>query len=335
MIDYGVSVEVVRIAVVTGVVFSVLFYERFHLTTGGAIVPGYLAIGMFHPLSVVTTVAAGCVTYLIVHGIVLKRRIVYGRRLFELEVLIGLGFILMSILAAALLGDLDPVFAGVAGIGFLVPGILAHDMGRQGPRKTFIATSATSALLSACVFLLVALFALLPKGPASVDLWSSTGYPVDLLLLGVAVSVIAGTLIFQRLGLRSGGFISAAYLGLVSSRWLDLLFVVGVALITWFVVTRILMPRLMLFGRRKLSAMLMVGAITAWTGEMLLQGLTERAYTPWLGLTVATLLVPALIANDAERQGWAKTGWGMSLTTCAVVAVTNLVGAAALAGGLQ
>src|SRR5699024_10860238 len=115
-LDYGISAEIVRIAVVVGVVISVLFYERFHLTSGGAIVPGYLAIGLFNPLSLVVTLLAGSLTYVIVHGMVLKRRIIYGRRLFELEVLIGLGFILVTTVVAGVLGDIDPTWAGIAGI---------------------------------------------------------------------------------------------------------------------------------------------------------------------------------------------------------------------------
>lgn len=335
MIEYGIGPEIVRIAVVIGVVISVLFYERFHLTTGGAIVPGYLAIGLFNPLSVASTLLAGVLTYGLVHGVIVKRRIVYGRRLFELEVLIGLGFILVSTVAAGLLGELDPMWAGVAGIGFLVPGIIAHDMGRQGARRTLFATGVTTLLLGVFVFLLSALFGLLPgKTGRVVELSSVIGYPAELLLLAVAVSVITGTLLFQNRDLRSGGFITGAYLGLVSARWADLVFVLGVSVVTWFLVTRVLMPRLMLFGRRKLSAMLMVGALVAWGAELALQGLTKGEYSPWLGMTVAPLLVPALIANDAERQGWTKTAWGVAMTTVAVFALTNLAAAVALAAGL-
>ncbi len=334
-LDYGISAEIVRIAVVVGVVISVLFYERFHLTTGGAIVPGYLAIGLINPLSVVVTLLAGSLTYVIVHGVVLKRRIIYGRRLFELEVLIGLAFILATTIAAGVLGEIDPTWAGIAGIGFLVPGIIAHDMGRQGVQRTLLATGVTTALLGAAIFLLEAIFSLLPGSTGKVvELSSQIGFPAELLLLAVAVSVIAGTLLFQHRGIRSGGFITGAYLGLVSSRLADVAFVAGVAVITWFVVTKILMPRLMLFGRRKLSAMLMVGALVAWGLELILRWATDMAYSPWLGLTVAPLLVPALVANDAERQGWANTLWGVAMTTSAVFAVTNLVAAGATAGGL-
>ena len=49
------SPEVMRITLVVGVILGMLFYERFQLTTGGAIVPPYLALAVASPLSVVVT----------------------------------------------------------------------------------------------------------------------------------------------------------------------------------------------------------------------------------------------------------------------------------------
>ena len=49
------------LAVVLGVIVSMLFYERLHLTTGGAIVPGYLAVFLPQPLFIgVTLLATVC-----------------------------------------------------------------------------------------------------------------------------------------------------------------------------------------------------------------------------------------------------------------------------------
>ena len=66
---------------------------------------------------------------------------------------------------------------------------------------------------------------------------------------------------FARLGLRSGGFITGAYLALVAPRWADVVFAVVLAVATWFVVVKLLMPRLLLFGGRRLSTMVLVGAV--------------------------------------------------------------------------
>ncbi len=141
-------------------------------------------------------------------------------------------------------------------------------------------------------------------------------------------------LVFARLGLRSGGFITGAYLALVGPRWPDLVFALAMAVITWFVVVHLLMPRLLLFGRRKLSTMVLVGAIVAWAGELAVVLLTDGTYVPWRGLTVITLMVPALLANDAQRQGWERTLWGATLTGTGTYALMNLVAAVGGAAGL-
>ena len=74
-------------------------------------------------------------------------------------------------------------------------------------------------------------------------------------------------------------------------------------------------------------------AFAAWAAESGLIWISHGDYVPWRGLTVATLMVPALIANDAERQGWERTAWGTTLTSIGVYAVGSAVGALAAWGG--
>jgi poly-gamma-glutamate biosynthesis protein PgsC/CapC len=336
MNDYAVSAEVARVSLVLGVILSMLFYERVQLTTGGAIVPAYLALAIPRPLAVAMTLGAAVATHVVVTRVVARRHILYGRRKFEVEVLVGLSFILAGTLAAYLLGHLSPAFLGLAGIGFLVPGVLAHDMARQGPGRTLVAVIATTAILGAVIFVLSSLLALVPGGGEPNPTWDiapNGGYPYQLLPLAVAASVIIGMSVFDRLGLRSGGFITGAYIALVSPRWLDLAYLLGVAALTWWIVTRLLMPRLLLFGRRKMSSMILVGAIVGWSMELLLRVVSQDAFRPWLGLTVATLMVPALIANDAQRQGWERTVWGATTTAVGVFGVANLIAVPFIAGG--
>lgn len=160
------------------------------------------------------------------------------------------------------------------------------------------------------------------------------GYDMRLMLPAVVLSVLMSMVLFERLGLRTGGFISAAYLAYLLPRWPDLLFLFAIGVLTWLVVTKLLMPRLLLFGRRKLSTMVLFGALIGWTVELVLRGATDGLWEPGRGLTVMTLMIPALLANDAQRQGWAKTVWGTSLATLGVYGVVNLAGAALLAAGI-
>lgn len=336
MHEYYFRPEVVRVALVVGVIVSMLFYERVQLTTGGAIVPAYLALHLPQPLFIATTLAAGYSTYLVVHGALARKLILYGRRKFEVEVLVGLVLVTVLTLCAASLEAVDPVLLGVAGIGFLVPGILAHDMARQRPGKTVVAVLGTTAILGLFTYVYTSLLLIAPLEPGESvgGLVSVTGYPRLLLVLAAVGSVCVGMLVYARLGLRSGGFISGAYIALVAPRWLDLVFAAVVAVATWFVVVHLLMPRLLLFGRRKLSTMVLVGAILGWAAEVAVMTWTGGDYVPWRGLTVITLMVPALIANDAQRQGWEKTVWGTGLTALGTFAVMNLLAAGLIAGGV-
>jgi hypothetical protein len=45
-------------------------------------------------------------------------------------------------------------------------------------------------------------------------------------------------------------------------------------------------------------------------------------------------MVPALVANDAQRQGWERTLWGAGLTTLGTYAAMNLLGAVLAAVGV-
>ncbi len=62
MHEYFLRPEVVRVALVVGVVVSIVFYERVQLTTGGTIVPAYLAMFLAAPLFIVVTLLAGYLT---------------------------------------------------------------------------------------------------------------------------------------------------------------------------------------------------------------------------------------------------------------------------------
>lgn len=136
-------------------------------------------------------------------------------------------------------------------------------------------------------------------------------------------SVLAGMVVFAKVGLRSGGFVTAAYVALVAPRPWDLLFAALTALVTWALVAKVIMPRLLIFGRRKLATMLLVGSVLAWGAELVVIEVT--GYIPWAGFTLMTLMVPALLANDVQRQGVERTLWGATISALAVYGVMNLL----------
>ena len=296
MHEYLFQPEVVRVALVVGVIVSILFYERVQLTTGGAIVPAYLAMFLPAPVFVVTTVVGGYLTYLLVSVVLAKRTILYGRRKFEVEMLVGLAFVAVGTGLAHLLGGDRPLYVGLTGIGFLIPGVIAHDMFRQGPRKTFLALTATTSIVGLFVFVFASLLEVSPVGgdlPPLPDLPQVTGYPLALILPAVVTSVLAGMLVFARLGLRSGGFITGAYLALFLA--------IGASFkrpVVWSLVLVILVERLLgaaLAGVAQLSP--------GWLAQSVLVGLTGQA-------------------SDLQREG-IPAGWA-AVGRLVVVAVIGL-----------
>jgi poly-gamma-glutamate biosynthesis protein PgsC/CapC len=329
MHDYYFHSELVRLALVLGVVISMLFYERLQLTSGGAIVPAYLALFLPAPLQVLMTVGIAYLTYLLVSVVLPRYVIVYGRRKFEVEVVVGLALLTLASVGARQVGAVDPTLVGLSGVGFVVPGVLAHDMFRQRPAQTVIALAGTTAIVAVALFLFASLIAIAPVSlelPTSNPLdHVSTAFPVGLLLPAIIIGVLIGIALYARTGLRSGGFVTGTYLALVANRPLDLAFAAIVALLTYGTVRYLLMPHLLLFGRRKLSTMILVGAVFAWSGEILVTALTGGAYSPWRGFTVITLIVPALLANDMQRQGVERTAWGAAIVAIGVFGAANLM----------
>lgn len=337
MHEYFFRLEVARVALVVGVMVSILFYERVQLTTGGAIVPAYLTMFLPAPVYIVTTLAAAYLTYYLVSVVIAKRWILYGRRKFEVEILVGLALVCITTLIATSISGQNPLFIGLTGVGMLIPGVLAHDMFRQKPRKTLIAVAATTAIVALIVFLYASLVAISPASARTVlpPFDTNTGYPLELVLLGAVCSVVMGLVAFARLGLRSGGFISAAYLAMVLPRVSDVLFAATLALVTWLVVTRLVMPRLLVFGRRKLSTMLLVGSVLTWSAESAVLAATNGSYHPWSGFVLMGIMIPALLANDAQRQGLERTVWGAAIATTGVYGAMNLIDAGLIAAGVR
>jgi poly-gamma-glutamate biosynthesis protein PgsC/CapC len=326
--EYLFEADLVRIAVLAGIVVSTLLYERLHLTTGGAIVPGYLALFVLQPLAIGVTLIAAYLTFRIVNGPLASRMIVYGRRKFEIEVLIGLGFVVALVILAQLPLGVPLLATSTLGVGFVIPGLVAHDMFRQGPAKTLgvlaVAVAAVAAIIVVLTIVTGTAGQPIVDAPAAA-VSAARAFDTGLLLPAVVISVLAALVIFRVIGLRSGGFVPAAYLALVSPELRDLAFAVVVAVVTYVVVVKLLAPHILLFGRRKVAMMVLVGATIAWAAELAVIAATAGAFQPWSGLNAITLIVPGLLANDAERQGPERTVWGVTLATLVVLAGTSLL----------
>ena len=118
--------QYVYIAIGMGMVLSLILSETLGVVAGGIIVPGYFALHLQHIPSVFMTFFIACLTYLIIH-ILSKFLLIYGKRRLILSLL--LAFIIGIIFRAFINFEVDY-------IGFIIPGLIASWIDRQGIVRT-------------------------------------------------------------------------------------------------------------------------------------------------------------------------------------------------------
>lgn len=338
MHDYAFDVELVRLAIVLGVVVSMLFYDRYGVTTGGVIVPGYLALFVTRPSQIVVTLLIGILIFVVVQKYLRPRWMLWGRRLFESEILVALLLQTVWFLVLAALVPSAGEFALLFSIGFLLPGIVAHDMGRQGVRLTLVAAMGSALVVFGLIVLVGAFRDILGLPVSVLNQVQSVpaapfAFPEEWLLLAIIVSVVASIVLYHRGlfhralladSLRAGGFVTAAYLALFINKPADVLFILICSALTYVIVTRLLMKQAILFGRSKMAVMFLTGMVITWAAEIVI-AFSGLDYVPWIGFGAIAPTIVALLANDAERQGPGRTLVGVTVATLIVFVTLSLV----------
>jgi poly-gamma-glutamate biosynthesis protein PgsC/CapC len=170
------DLSLLSLSIGIGLVVSLLFSELFGLAAGGLVVPGYFALYLGRPLDVAATLVAALLTFFLVR-IASSFIIVYGRRRTALMILVGyaVGILIRGALAAAFeagaatlhpsapvpIGAAAAMAAGASGevvpevgvIGFIVPGLIAIWLDRQGVVPT-LAALLTSAVVVRLILIL-------------------------------------------------------------------------------------------------------------------------------------------------------------------------------------
>ena len=163
------EVNLLALSIGIGLVVSLLFSELFGLAAGGLVVPGYIALYLTRPLDVAVTLFAALLTFFLVR-IASTFVIIYGRRRTTAMILVGyvMGVLLNAALASALESISEPsvvtsapllysvasnagIEAGV--IGYIVPGLIAIWLDRQGVVPT-LAVLMTSAVVVRLILIL-------------------------------------------------------------------------------------------------------------------------------------------------------------------------------------
>jgi len=145
--------DLLPLSVGIGLAVSLAFTELFGIAAGGMIVPGYLALNLHKPLDIILTLLAALATYAIVHAMS-SIVIVYGRRRTVLMILIGYLVGMTLRWATSSFGLMGGIELQV--IGFIIPGLIAIWLDRQGVMETL------AALLTAAVVVRLTLVLFIP-----------------------------------------------------------------------------------------------------------------------------------------------------------------------------
>lgn len=150
--------EPLTIAIGIGLAVSLLFSELFGLAAGGMVVPGYFALALNHPLSCVVTILVAFLTYAIVHSLSLVV-IVYGKRRTVLMIMVAflLGILAQSVALPYTVSPDDVTELPLAEfkvIGYIIPGLLAIWIDRQGLVET-VSVLVTASVVVRLVLILV------------------------------------------------------------------------------------------------------------------------------------------------------------------------------------
>ena len=124
------------------VILGFLSSEFLGIATGGLVSAGYLAFFMGSPARVVSTLAVSVVIYLVTL-LLQKWIIIYGRRRFMVVVLLSVIFtwLVEQITHTGAIGT------DIRMVGFIIPGLIANDMLRQGVVKTLAGVTVVAVLI--------------------------------------------------------------------------------------------------------------------------------------------------------------------------------------------
>ena len=130
-------------AIGIGVMVSFAFYEMVGFSPGGIVVPGYVALFLDQPIRILVTLLVALLTYFAVK-ILSNYIILYGRRRFLTMVLVS--FLLKWLIEEIIIKMPIPGIE-LRSIGYIIPGLIANEMRRQGIFPTIYSLAIVSILV--------------------------------------------------------------------------------------------------------------------------------------------------------------------------------------------
>ena len=328
MHDYLFDINTVRFAFIVGVLGSVFVYERWHITSGSIVVPGYVAVFVLQPLILLVTLANALFSYWMVNHVLAKRFLLDGRNKFSTIMVISASVQVVLLKVSPTTPYLwESSIPLLVGVGYLVPALIAHDFGRQGIKLTLRAVGMASALVAVPMTLAIMFF---PEAQASGRLagFGVLAFPPEWIPLSVLLSAVAAWALHYNYGFRSAGYVGAAYLAMLTTSPLNLIFLGVIGVVAWLLVTRFFMRTMIVFGRRKFALMMVSASVISWAGVWIstsVFNVSVAAYESMATVALTPLFVPGLIANDLERSSPLLVFSGLVYSTAFVLTTTWIV----------
>ncbi|MEM9411395.1 MAG: poly-gamma-glutamate biosynthesis protein PgsC/CapC [Planctomycetota bacterium] len=316
------SVDLIRFAFVLGMILSVYLYEKSHLTTGSIVVPGFLAIHIFEPWVILFTVLNAAVCFWLIH--VLLPRFVLMQNSHKFYLLIVASVLIHIFWRSLAVSNYGMSFAANAlmGFGYVIPGLIAHDMSRNGCLRTSVNVLFATHAIGIVLYFSVVVF---PRGSLNLQEIESFEYAFELPFI-LALSTFGAIVLKSQTPIRSGGYITAAYVVFLGTSELTLVSILMAAVVTYWINVWLIMPNMIVFGRRKFSAMLIVGSLVMWAFCILVEGLgigsPVLSHPAYAGII---MLLPGLIANDMQRASLNRVIAGLGILSGWVFAVASLI----------
>lgn len=139
------------ITLTLGVVVSIILTELVGIGPGGIIVPGYVALILDRPAALAGLLILTTATYWTVR-LLSTLVFLYGSRRFGMTALVGLAF---SMSAQILRVYVHPPGVEWAGLGYIVPGLLAYQWDRQGVLPTLLMLTIAAPLVRLIAILVI------------------------------------------------------------------------------------------------------------------------------------------------------------------------------------
>jgi len=123
----------IEISIGLGIFLSLILSETLGVMAGGIVVPGYLALNLHEPMRVAGTLLVALIVWGILR-LLARFMYIYGKRRMVLAIL--LGFILGYLSRRYFYYEFFGADVRLYSIGFVIPGLIANWMERQGVLRT-------------------------------------------------------------------------------------------------------------------------------------------------------------------------------------------------------